>query len=380
MVHGSRAQQPGRLFLMPDVLLFGATGYTGRLTAHALAGRGVSFAIAGRRRDRLDAVARATGHPEARLADADPRALVRHLHDVKVLVTCAGPFAEVGRAAVDAALEAGVHYIDSSGESSFIDWMIRERSALARSRGVVLAPALGFEEVPAGVAATIACADLIRPHLRLTLALPSVASPGTMRSALGVLTSAGRGMRDGRPRAIAAGRSVRWAPMPPPLGPRRAAGWPLAEGVLAPLHLSVDDLELYVTTGRLFRRAAAAASGALRPIVAVPRMRRLLTALGNRLVDRPGEGPEEHDRFTILAEARSDEAWRHVTVTGRGPYELTANLLAAGAERMASEGYGAGAGGVIAPVEAVDLATWVKELRGAGVVIEVLSSSGSERI
>lgn len=357
---------------MPDVLLFGATGYTGRLTAHALARRGVSFAIAGRDRQRLDAVARATGHPETRVAGADSRVLVRHLEDVKVLVTCAGPFAEIGRAAVDAALDAGVHYIDSAGESSFIAWMIRERAERARDRGIVLAPALGFEEVPADVAATLACTGLARPHLVLTLALPSIASSGTLRSAVGVLTSTGQCLSDGRPRPVRPGHAIRWAPMPPPLGPRRAAGWPFAEGLLAPLHLPLDDLELYVTTGRLLRRAAAAASGGLRPVVAAPGVRRLLGALGNRLVDRPGRGRQGSDRFTILAEARAGDEWRHVTVTGRDPYGLTARLLAVGAQRMASESY-AGSG-VVAPVEAVDLATWSEELSGAGVVIETASS------
>ena len=53
---------------MPDILLFGATGYTGQLTAHALARRGADFAIAGRSRDKLEALASVTGNPDVRIA------------------------------------------------------------------------------------------------------------------------------------------------------------------------------------------------------------------------------------------------------------------------------------------------------------------------
>ena len=352
---------------MPDVLLFGATGYTGRLTAHALARRGVAFAVAGRQQDRLEALAKETGHPETRVAGADTRALVPHLEDVKVLVTCAGPFAEIGRAVVDAALEAGVHYIDSTGESSFIAWMLRERAQRAHERTVALAPALGFEEVPADVAATIACEGLLRPDLTLTYALPSVASRGTIRSALGALTAPGQWLREGRPRSIRAGEATRWAPMPPPLGPRRAACWPLAEGLLAPLHLEVANLETYVTAGLPWRLAAAAASGPLRPVVGPARARTLLGAVAGRLVEQPGN--RRDGSFTVLAEARAGRIRRHVTVTGRDPYGLTAELLAAGAARMISPEYRGR--GIVAPVEAADLATWQNELQGAGAAIEV---------
>ncbi|MBW3653632.1 MAG: saccharopine dehydrogenase NADP-binding domain-containing protein, partial [Actinobacteria bacterium] len=129
---------------MPDIVLFGATGYTGRLTAHALARRGASFAIAGRDRAKLEQLAATTGGPEVReAAVGDVTGLAAAIEDAKVMITCVGPFVALGDTAVEAALRARVHYIDSTGEGVFVDRLIaRDRSA--RSAGIAMAPALGF--------------------------------------------------------------------------------------------------------------------------------------------------------------------------------------------------------------------------------------------
>ena len=177
---------------MPDILLFGATGYTGRLTALALARRGASFAISGRSRPKLEALAAETGDPEIRTATVgDTASLVTALDGTKVLLTCVGPFEQWGHTAVEAALEAGVNYIDSTGEGTFIARLFRERDAAARSAGIAMAPALAFDEVPADVAATLACEGMNRPDLVLTYAVPTSASSGTVNSALGIISQPG---------------------------------------------------------------------------------------------------------------------------------------------------------------------------------------------
>src|SRR5688572_21014188 len=166
---------------MPDILLFGATGYTGQLTAHALARRGADFAIAGRSRDKLEMLASVTGNPDVRIAGVgDVDALSRALQDVKVLITCVGPFEELGDTAVEAALRTGTHYVDSTGEGSFVARLARERSEHARTKGIAMAPCLGFDEVPADVAATLATEGMDRPDLTLTYSVPKTASAGTV--------------------------------------------------------------------------------------------------------------------------------------------------------------------------------------------------------
>jgi short subunit dehydrogenase-like uncharacterized protein len=351
---------------MPDVLLFGATGYTGRLTAEALARRNISFAIAGRNRDRLQALAARTGEPEVRSAEAgDTEGLIRALDGVKVLITCVGPFEELGDAAVEAALAARVHYIDSSGEGTFIKRLI-ERDAEARDAGIAMAPAMGFDEVPGDVAADLACDGLEGADLCITYALPRTPSLGTLKSSLGIMVSEGPWIENGRTRMIRAGEEKRWSPMPPPLGPKPAASFPLALGHLAPRHLDLKNLQLYVTTGTVEGVAMSFGIPALKLALSSP-----IRPWIDKAVARAPEGPTESQRarkWTILAEARQGRSWRNVVLQGSDFYGLTAELLATGAGRMTSDGYEVS--GVVAPVQAVGRDVLVDELKKAGVSFE----------
>lgn len=352
---------------MPDVVLFGATGYTGRLTAHALARRGVDFAIAGRSRAKLEDLAAATGGPDVRVAEVgDVDKLTSAIEDARVLITCVGPFVELGDAAAEAALRAKVHYIDSTGEGAFIQRLIaRDRSA--RSAGIAMAPAMGFDEVPADSAATIATEGMDDAELVLTYALPSTGSRGTVRSALGIATTQAAWLEEGNRREVAAGAVSRWSPMPPPLGPKAATSFPLAEAHLAPRHLSLRKLETYVTTDPIQRTLLKTALPALRL--------GLSTGLGKAAVgavlERLPEGPDHEarrGRWTILAEARAGAKWRNVAITGRDVYGLTAEFLSAGASVMAQEGFAVT--GVVSPVQAVGIERWRKEFVDHDVVVE----------
>jgi len=355
---------------MPDILLFGATGYTGRLTAHALARRGASFAIAGRNRTRLQELAQATGGPDVRVAAVgDVDALVDALSDVKVMITCVGPFVELGQTAVEAALRAGVHYIDSTGEGTFIEELIAARSQAATEAGIAMAPALGFDEVPADAAATLATEGMSKANLTLTYAFPSSGSRGTVRSALGILGAEGVWLQDGRPRRIRAGQGSRWAPMPAPLGPKPAVGFPLAEGHLAPLHLDLDSLELYVTTDPVQR---ALMRGGL-PLLSRAAGTGIGKAIQKTVLDRLPEGPNDRQRsqgrWTVLAEAASEEGWRNVALSGTDVYGLTAEFLSAGALRMCEGDFGLT--GVVSPVQVMGIDRWREEFIDHDVVIDI---------
>ena len=351
---------------MPDILLFGATGYTGRLTAEALARKGANFAIAGRNKAKCYALADETDGPEVRLASVgDVDSLVDALEDVKVLITCVGPFLELGHTAVEAALRAKVHYVDSTGEGTFVAKLL-ERDAEARDAGIVMAPCMGFDEVPADVAATLATEDMERAELVLTYAIPQHASKGTLKSALQIITAEGQWIRGGKPVMVAAGAERRWAPMPPPLGPKQSVAFPLAEGRLAPLHLDLESLSIFVTSGTIQRLGIDYGL----PLVG----KALGTAWGQKVLDKVlqtlPEGPNEEQRrgkWTILAEATSGQRWRNVAVSGADVYGLTGELLAAAAMRMAAEDFEGG--GVKAPVDAVGLDTLHKELVANDVTV-----------
>ena len=352
---------------MPDVLLLGATGYTGRLTAHALAAQGADFAISGRNEAKLKALAEMTGEPEVRVAEvADVSSIVRALGDVKVLLTCVGPFMELGWTALEAAVKARVHYIDSTGEAAFIEQMIARWDSAARNAGIALAPAMGFDEVPADVAATLATEGLDKPDLVLTYALPSQASLGTLRSALGIAASKGPWIEDGHAVMVGAGEHHRWAPMPPPLGPKHAISFPFAFGRLAPLHLSVRSLKLYSTADTARRIALTAALPALRTLHKASWDDDLLGRVAGVIQRREGPRKDQRERskWTILAEARSGEHWRNVALSGVDPYGLTAELLARSSMEMARPGYDPS--GTVAPVQAVGLDFLEKQLADLG--------------
>lgn len=352
---------------MPDVLLFGATGYTGRLTAGALHRRNVSFAIAGRNRAKLEALAERTGDPEIRIATAgDTDGLVQALRDVRVLLTCVGPFVDVGGTAVEAALRARVHYVDSTGEGKFIGQLIA-RDSEAREAGIAMAPAMGFDEVPGDVAASLAAEGFEHPDLHVTYALPRTASLGTIRSALGILVSDGPWIVDDKTTAIRAGKRRRWAPMPAPLGPRPAASFPLALGHLLPLHVQPRNMELYVTTGTVEGTAMRWGIPALRKLLESP-ARDVIDRMVQRAPEGPTESQRERGRWTILAEARDGREWRNVTLQGNDVYGLTAETLATAAAHMSTEDYGVK--GVVAPIQAVDREVLVGVLKKHGVSFE----------
>jgi short subunit dehydrogenase-like uncharacterized protein len=355
---------------MPDILVFGATGYTGRLTAHALYRRGARFAIAGRDFHKLSALARSTGAPDVRIADVDDiESLVRALHDVRALITCVGPFVQLGATAVEAALRARVHYLDSSGEGEFVGHLVEEYDGPARDAGIAMAPCMGFDEVPADVASTLAASQLERPEVTVTYALPSLASRGTLKSALGILSTPGTWLVDGRRERVDAGRHKRWAPMPPPLGPRASVSFPFAINHLAPLHLDLRSFRTYATVGGPQGVAVRAAGPALRALRSLPGGR----AASDMVVEMGliGEGPDEEKRrgkWTVLAEARDAATWRNVALVGSDPYGLTAELLASCALEMVLEDYDRS--GVVAPVQAVDVDFFQKVLLESGTSIE----------
>jgi short subunit dehydrogenase-like uncharacterized protein len=353
---------------MADVLLFGATGFTGRLTARALARRSADFAIAGRSRSKLEALAAETGAPSVRVASVgDVDSLCRALEGARVLVTCVGPFTELGDTAVEAALRTKVHYVDSTGEGPFIARLISERARRAEDAGIAMVPAMGFDEVPADVAATLACEGLDRPELILTYAFPSRGSAGTAKSGLHIAAAPGPWIENGDTIQVRAGERWRWAPMPPPLGPRRAASFPVAEAHLAPLHLDLSGLQVYATLGRP-QAVALRAAPVLRPALSIPPVHRAVDRLLEVAV-RPPEGRARQGKWTVLAEASSGTKRRNAVAMGADPYGLTAELLAHAAAAMADPEFKGT--GVLSPVQALGTDDLEKELIDCDVSIEI---------
>eukprot|EP00802_Teleaulax_amphioxeia_P010830 Tamp_10860.p1 GENE.Tamp_10860~~Tamp_10860.p1 ORF type:complete len:501 (-),score=73.70 Tamp_10860:485-1846(-) len=144
-----------------DVIVFGATGFTGNLTARYLGRRlpgNFTFAIAGRSQRKLDALAASLDRrPATILADAGDLTALRALaRRSRVVITTAGPFAKHGALLVQACAEEGTHYADLSGEFFFQRDMITAHHDTARHTGAKLVLAAGYDSLPFDVAAVLA--------------------------------------------------------------------------------------------------------------------------------------------------------------------------------------------------------------------------------
>jgi short subunit dehydrogenase-like uncharacterized protein len=140
-----------------DIALLGATGFTGALTAEYLGAHlppGASWAIAGRNQAKLQTLAdriETLGgvRPEIISADVDnPDSMSALARQTRVLVTTVGPYLSYGEAAVKAAAEAGIAYVDLTGEPEFVDRMWLKYDDVARSTGARIVHACGFDSIP----------------------------------------------------------------------------------------------------------------------------------------------------------------------------------------------------------------------------------------
>lgn len=142
-----------------DLVLFGATGFTGGLTVDYLAERapaGLRWALVGRNRAKLEAVQRnlAAAAPEAPVPDlieadaADRPALDRVAASTRVVITTVGPYALYGAPLVAACAAAGTDYVDLTGEPEFVDRMWIENHAEAVRTGARIVHCCGFDSIP----------------------------------------------------------------------------------------------------------------------------------------------------------------------------------------------------------------------------------------
>ncbi|MFT4263419.1 MAG: saccharopine dehydrogenase NADP-binding domain-containing protein [Nocardioides sp.] len=137
-----------------DIVVFGATGFTGGLTAAYLARNapaGLRLGLAGRNPGKLEAVRERLGREGIELITADvsdPASLATLAERTRVVVTTVGPYLEYGEALVKACAEAGTDYVDLTGEPEFVDRMYLAYDGVARGTGARLVHACGFDSIP----------------------------------------------------------------------------------------------------------------------------------------------------------------------------------------------------------------------------------------
>lgn len=345
------------------IVLYGATGYTGRLVTDELARRGIDHVLSGRDAAKLAALGSAA--PTRAVPLDDHNALRNLLDGASAVINCAGPFTLAGDALARAAIATGTHYVDSTGEQPFIRMIFERHGRAAERAGVALLPALGFDYAPGDCIARLAAAGL-EPLDELTLAYAVEGfgmSRGTLKSGLEMMKGGDVVYEDERWRSAPRGLFKASFDFPAPIGRQPMARYPSGEVITVPHHTRTRKVTSLLTLATMAPRPVAPLLPYTMPALA-PVLRTPLRGLLNRAVGLLPEGPKEPDRraarFTIVARARGDAGTREGSVRGSDVYGLTAVALVAGAELLSAPGFDRA--GAMGPAAAFDPAGFLNRL------------------
>ena len=360
---------PGR------IVLFGATGYTGELTARALAGRGARPVLAARSEAKVSALADELGGLDWAVADVEQPRTVRALVDPgDVLVTTVGPFARWGGPALEAAIGAGAHYLDSTGETSFIRSVFETFGPRAEAAGSALLTAMGWDWVPGNLAAALALREAGAPATSVEVGYFATGrnrpSGGTAASLAGALTEPSFAWRSGR---IVTERPARRLRRFEVAGKdREAVSIGTSEHLALPrIYSGLRDVDVYLGWFGSASRPMQAFSAVSALALKVPGTKTVAQALAGRFVkgSTGGPGAEARAQSTshIVAEARDagGAVLSEVRLSGVNGYDFTAEILAWAAMRACD--HGVSGSGALGPVEAFGLDILEQGVATAGI-------------
>jgi saccharopine dehydrogenase (NAD+, L-glutamate forming) len=340
-----------------DLVVFGATGFTGRLTAEYLARHapdGLRWGLAGRNRARLEGVRERLASIDGALSElpllsadvTDDVSLKDVANRARLVVTTVGPYLQYGDALVAACAEAGTDYVDLTGEPEFVDRTYLNHHATAVQTGARLVHACGFDSIPHDLGAYFTVRQLpddVPITLRGVVRASGTVSGGTVHSALNVL-SRGRQSKQAR----SARRRVE--PRPEGRSSRAVAGKPHRDPVLGRWLLPLPTIDPmivarsgaalpaygpefryshYVGTKTLRYAVGGASAVAVLGIAAqVPPVRRGLLGRIHQ-----GDGPDASRRarswFTVDVIGEGGGQTVRTRVSGGDPgYDETAKMLA----------------------------------------------------
>jgi short subunit dehydrogenase-like uncharacterized protein len=338
-----------------DVVVYGATGYTGRLAARAMERAGLSFALGGRNRESLERLAQEfdNEHPVVVARHDDPDALVEMAERGKVLVSTAGPFGEVGELVVAAAVRTGRNYLDSTGETGFMARTHSRYHQTARDKGIVVVNACAFEYVLGDCAVALAMDEKIPHEVRVSYWMPHKhMTHGTALGSGGLVAPKGEDLFHGY--------QVDY----PGIGRRWAVTYPGGETeFMRRRHPEVKTSTLMDLPAPLARSAGLVPR--IAPFLALPPIRALQNALVSRMPAGPTDEQRAEQEFLILVEVDPGDGASGIVVRGVDPYGLTGEILARSAARIIRGE--TQASGVLAPSEAFEPKAVLDSLADLGV-------------
>jgi short subunit dehydrogenase-like uncharacterized protein len=341
-----------------DVVVFGATGFTGALTAEYLARNhpdGLRWALVGRNLSKLEKVRDHLATIDPELADlelliadvSDPAGLADVAARTRVVITTVGPYLTYGEGLVAACAEAGTDYVDLTGEPEFVDKMYLAHHATAERTGARIVHACGFDSIPHDLGAYYTVQQLGGSGpvtMRGVVRASAMASGGTFHSAMTQFSRA-KSMRD----TYAARRRAE----PKPEGGRSSravSGKPQRDKVLGYWLLPLPTIDPIIVArsgaalasyGPKFRyshfagtktlRFAAAGAAGVSALAVAAQVKPLRNLLLGRIKqgDGPGEAKREKSWFRVDFIGEADGRTIHARVSGGDPgYTETAKMLA----------------------------------------------------
>jgi short subunit dehydrogenase-like uncharacterized protein len=365
---------------MARIVLLGATGYTGQLIAERLAKGAVETILAGRSPDALAILADELGGSCATAAIRldEPRSLIALLEPGDVLVSTVGPFVKVGDVALDAAIERGAHYVDTTGEAPFVRRLFESPSAQTAS-GALLA-AMGFNYAPGNLAGALAVeqacgntcdpVDTLEIGYFLTGPMRGELSQGTVASAAGVLMAPGFGWRDSKLITERCGAHTRSWHVAGRSVPSMTLG--SSEAITLPqLYPNLKVVDVY--QGGL--GAATPLAAQVSRLAVLPGAGRVLDMLNGLAARAVTAGPDADARaragthVIAVAYSRAGHVLSEVSLRGPSVYDVTADLTAWSAQRAAAGDVNGS--GPLGPVQAFGLDELQAGHRDAGILTTI---------
>ncbi len=315
------------------ILIYGATGYTGRLIAKAASDRGARPILAGRNLDKVKRVAEPLGLSARAFDLGDPARTDVAIKDVSVVLSAAGPFSATSRPVADACLRNRVHYLDITGEIDVFE-ALAARDAEAKLRGVMLLPGVGFDVAPS---------DCLAAHLKRRLP-----DANDLRLYLSLGANMSRGTAKTMIEAIAAGTRMRRKGRIVSRDHAEIGSCDFGEGEKPTVQVSWGDVATaFHSTGIPNIDVHFEASAAIRSFARTPwfvksflglrSMQSLLKAQVEWLPEGPNEATRQRGRAVLIGVARNDkgDAVRSRLTTPEG-YSLTTATAIDAARRVAS--------------------------------------------
>ncbi len=413
-----------------DLVVWGATGFTGRLVAEYLAkideARPASqpplaWALAGRSREKLEATRAALASDSPRAANVpllvgdgrDRASLDPIARDARAIITTVGPYSLHGRALVGACVDAGTDYVDLAGESPFIRDMIDEHHVRAQSTGARIVHACGYDSIPSDLGVLA-----LQDYAKMKFGAPcgdvryfagetkGGMSGGTVASMIHLIDQATRDPRvrriAGDPYALDPGRDTKGPDGSDQHGVRfdeESQRWtgPFLMAAINTRVVRRSNALLGYSYGKDFRYSeamsfspgvkglaqASAVTAALAGFTLAIALRPVRAVLARSILPSPGEGPSRQARergyftsrlYGTARPANSPPVKLLCTVRGKGDpgYGATARMISESALSLLLDGPAIRQeGGVLTPASCMGMAL-VERLRKADITFDVV--------